>query len=161
MPRARALPRDVLRQRKGIGQETPKRLEADRASAFDRGAIARMFGGATRPAGDPTRKPKRQDRRWQRIQAEQLEREPYCRLCRAAGQQVPAVEVDHVQALADGGAFADSANLQSLCRPCHWQKTEDENAARARRKPRRVVRVKGCDLTGRPLDPEHWWNTQR
>jgi 5-methylcytosine-specific restriction protein A len=122
------------------------------------GITRRSSGAKPGPAADPTRRPKRQDRGWQRIQAEQLEREPSCRLCRAEGKQVQAVEVDHILALADGGSFADPANLQSLCRPCHWQKTENENARRTKRKPRRIVRVKGCDLDGRPLDPGHWWN---
>ena len=101
-----------------------------------------MFGGATKPgapAANPTRKPKRQDRRWQKLQAEQLEREPFCRLCAAEGKpQVKAFEVDHILALADGGSFDDPANLQSLCRLHHYQKTENENARRAGRKPRKV-----------------------
>jgi 5-methylcytosine-specific restriction enzyme A len=154
MARGRALSPAVLRQRRGIGTKATR--------ALDPGAISRAFGGDGKPGPkpDPTRKPRRQDRRWQAVQAAQLEREPYCRLCTAEGkQQVQAFEVDHITPLANGGAFDDPTNLQSLCRPCHWQKTEDENAARGRRKPRRVARVKGCDpATGMPLDPEHWWN---
>jgi 5-methylcytosine-specific restriction protein A len=154
----------IKRQRLGhqndvVGRTKP---EAGSARAFDPGAIARMFGdGARGPKPDPARAPKRQDRRWQRTQAEQLQREPYCRLCRAKGKQVRAEEVDHIRPLADGGSFSDLSNLQSLCRPCHYEKTERENAARAGRKPRRIVRIKGCDpLTGRRLDPDHWWNKE-
>ena len=104
MPRriSRADQRAIERQRKGIGTPPPP----PPPRAFVPSSIARMFGGATKPgpAASPTRKPKRQDRRWQKVQAEQLEREPFRRLCTAEGKpQVKAFEVDHILALADGG----------------------------------------------------------
>ena len=40
------------------------------------------------------------------------------------------LEVDHVTALADGGGEYDPANLQTLCRVCHFGKTKRENEAR-------------------------------
>ena len=155
MPRriSRADQRAIERQRQGIGTR-----------AFAPSSIARMFGGATKPGApvaDPTRKPKRQDRRWQKLQAEQLEREPFCRLCAAEGKgQVNAFEVDHILALADGGSFDDAANLQSLCRLHHYQKTENENARRAGRKPRKVrLRAPVDPATGMPMAGYgHWWN---
>jgi hypothetical protein len=140
-----------------------------RMTRADQRAIERQRRGAPRietpkgkpgPKPDPNRAPKRSDRRWQTIQAEQLEREPYCRICAGAGKRVKADEVDHVQALANGGIFADPANLQSLCRPCHYQKTEDENARRAGRRPRKVrERVTIDPATGLPLPGQaHWWS---
>jgi 5-methylcytosine-specific restriction protein A len=149
MARGFGLSPAALRQRLGLGRA--------KAPAKPREGEAKAPSTTTR---QPTRQPKRQNRRWQKIQAEQLRREPSCRLCRAEGKQTQALEVNHILALADGGSFDDPGNLQSLCRGCHWQKTETENAKRAGRKPRRVVRIKGCDpLTGRPLDPNHWWNS--
>jgi 5-methylcytosine-specific restriction endonuclease McrA len=37
--------------------------------------------------------------------------------CQSCGR--PAVDVHHITPLALGGAAADLANLQSLCKPCH------------------------------------------
>ena len=87
---------------------------------------------------DPNREPKRGDPRWGELRAAQLEREPYCRECAKAGKQTPATEVDHIAPLKDGGSFDEPDNHQSLCGRCHWQKTEDENARHAARKPRKV-----------------------
>jgi 5-methylcytosine-specific restriction endonuclease McrA len=124
-----------------------------------RRGVTKRTGAKPGPKPDPTRKPKRQDTRWQTIQADQLEREPYCRECARSGKRVPAVEVDHIVALADGGAFADPANLQSLCLWHHAQKTENENARRAGRKPRRIqLRAPVDPATGMPLPGYgHWW----
>lgn len=45
--------------------------------------------------------------------------------CRACGTRCPArlLDVDHIVELAVGGEALDSANLQTLCRPCHRRKT--------------------------------------
>ena len=168
MARRRELSPAVQRQRQGVGQKTPK-LEADGPRAFDPSAVTRMFEGGTKPGPgtDPTRKPKRQDRRWQKIQAAQLGREPFCRECAKTGKRVQAEQVDHITPLADGGPFDDPRNLQSLCLDCHTQKTHQENVIRRTGKPprrpaRRPVRIRGCDpLTGLPLDPNHWWNQDK
>ena len=36
------------------------------------------------------------------------------------------LEVDHIVSLAHGGALYDESNLQTLCRECHFFKTEQE-----------------------------------
>ena len=36
--------------------------------------------------------------------------------------------MDHVRPLDKGGAPLDLANLQALCRPCHFAKTGAENS---------------------------------
>ena len=41
------------------------------------------------------------------------------------------LEIDHVVALADGGADVDG-NVQVLCKPCHAIKTSRENSERQR-----------------------------
>ena len=56
--------------------------------------------------------------------------EPLCRECRKAGRIVPATDVDHRVARADGGTD-DRSNLQPLCHACHSRKTVRENGGRA------------------------------
>ena len=49
-----------------------------------------------------------------------------CQACGRAGR----LEVDHITPLDDGGAPYEPANLQVLCRICHFAKTKRENQAR-------------------------------
>lgn len=66
-------------------------------------------------------------RKWAVVRREVLERDGYrCRRCGRAGR----LEVDHVKPIAAGGSLYDLDNLQSLCRPCHFDKTRQENQAR-------------------------------
>jgi 5-methylcytosine-specific restriction endonuclease McrA len=68
--------------------------------------------------------------------APKLQREPNCKIC-----DEPANAVDHIIAIAEGGADLDPANLQSLCKRHHNTKTTHEGhagmkrAARQRRNP--------------------------
>ena len=78
---------------------------------------------------------------WRKIRARQLAAHPMSALCRSE----PATEVDQIVRLADGGSFADPANLRSACRWCHSQR----HAARPR------SRVNSA--TGFPTDASHWW----
>lgn len=69
-------------------------------------------------------------RAWQELRRAILARDRgLCQACKLAGRVTLASEVDHVQALADGGADAPE-NLQSLCPPCHLTKTRAEAARR-------------------------------
>lgn len=63
------------------------------------------------------------DARWRRLRDAHLAREPLCRMCRRVDRVSAAVLVDHITPIADGGAVLDDANLQSLCRRCHDDKT--------------------------------------
>lgn len=57
---------------------------------------------------------------WVRLRKRILERDGYrCRACGKPGR----LEVDHVIPLHQGGAALDPANLQTLCRTCHFLKT--------------------------------------
>ncbi len=70
------------------------------------------------------------DARWERLRAMHLASEPLCRMCKQAGRTTPAVLVDHITPINDGGAILDDRNLQSLCRSCHDDKTREDVAAR-------------------------------
>lgn len=59
-------------------------------------------------------------------------------------------ELDHIVPLIDGGSH-DPSNLQTLCVPCHREKTAGENRQRASRRATRVAQAETAD-TG--LEPE-------
>jgi 5-methylcytosine-specific restriction endonuclease McrA len=56
-------------------------------------------------------------RRWRKLRARQLKREPWSRLCPLGGERTKAVEVDDIIPLSKGGAPYDLANLRSVCEP--------------------------------------------
>jgi 5-methylcytosine-specific restriction protein A len=86
---------------------------------------------------------------WRKLRAQVLTEQPLCPDCEAIGHTRAAREVDH----ADGNAFNnDRSNLVGRCKPCHSRKTAREMG----RKP-----IKGCDINGIPLDPNHHWNRDR
>lgn len=60
-------------------------------------------------------------RAWQKLRMFVLRREPMCRSCGAA-----ANEVDHIRPRSMGGTD-DLDNLQPLCKPCHSRKTLKES----------------------------------
>ena len=65
--------------------------------------------------------------RWAIVRRRVLDRDLWrCQACGRAGR----LEVDHLVTLEGGGEAYDPANLQALCRPCHFAKTRAENAAR-------------------------------
>lgn len=93
---------------------------------------------------------------WARLRRAHLALEPLCRGCRAIGKLTMANTVDHVHPISDGGpAFPGHDGLASYCPACHSAKTARGAEAGAIRstKPRR-----GCDVHGKPLDPEHPWS---
>ena len=63
------------------------------------------------------------DTTWRKFRAEQLRREPLCRICTSAGRIVSGGVVDHI----DADTYNNSpANLQTLCKACHDKKTASE-----------------------------------
>lgn len=69
-------------------------------------------------------------KRWDKLRAAQLLREPFCRACAAAGVRTRATDVDHVTPHRGNIVlFFDSGNLQSLCHACHSRKTIREQQA--------------------------------
>jgi 5-methylcytosine-specific restriction enzyme A len=94
-------------------------------------------------------------RPWRKLRAWKLGENPICEECLKRGFAVPAVHVDHIVPLAKDPTLAlDSSNLQSLCKPCHTAKTNQEQTGR-KAKHWSEERV-GFD--GVPLDPQHPWN---
>jgi 5-methylcytosine-specific restriction enzyme A len=66
------------------------------------------------------------DADWQKLEARKLEADPWCERHKRRNVLRRAQLVDHVVALADGGARLAWDNLESLCRSCHGYKTADE-----------------------------------
>lgn len=71
-----------------------------------------------------------------------------CQICKREGRLTPALEVDHIVALCNGGDDSDE-NKQALCLACHEAKT------RADLGQKQVVEF-GAD--GMPTTPGHHWN---
>ena len=67
---------------------------------------------------------------WRRLRKLKLAVMPICEICYAQGRITPAVLVDHIVEIKDGGAPLDMANLQSVCQRCHNKKTAQEHAKR-------------------------------
>lgn len=93
--------------------------------------------------------------RWKRVRANQLAREPLCRLCIEEGQNIPrpAHHVDHKTPISAGGAPFDPANLQSLCHAHHSEKTALDKVGIAFDD----WELRGCYPDGSPRDPSHPW----
>lgn len=65
---------------------------------------------------------------WRKLRASILERDDYlCLLCKANGHVTEATDVDHIIPREQGGTD-DPTNLQSLCSPCHKEKTAKEDS---------------------------------
>jgi 5-methylcytosine-specific restriction enzyme A len=82
---------------------------------------------------------------WQRLRKLKLNVNTLCEMCFPRGRLEPAVHVDHIVAIKDGGeAFPPLDGLMSLCLPCHNEKTFGKRDV-----------FKGCGADGLPLDQSH------
>ena len=89
-------------------------------------------------------------RRWRRRSRQFLAEHPLCRFCEQQGRVTLARVVDHIEPhRGDPEKFWDQANWQPLCKT-------DHDAAKAELE--RTGKLRGCDASGRPLDPNHPWN---
>jgi 5-methylcytosine-specific restriction protein A len=94
--------------------------------------------------------------RWQRLRKLKLQERPLCGACLQVGRIESAVVVDHRVRIKGGGdPFPALDQLASLCARCHNTKTRAEQAGEEN------WLVKGCDVFGYPLDPNHPWNRER
>lgn len=76
----------------------------------------------------PARAPKDTDRfylsiTWRHFRAWYLSKHPLCEQCEKEGRITPAVMVDHIVEIKDGGALTSESNAQALCWKCHGVKT--------------------------------------
>jgi 5-methylcytosine-specific restriction endonuclease McrA len=87
--------------------------------------------------------------RWQKARVTWLREHPLCADHLKRGQYVPAEVVDHITPhRGDMKLFWDRKNWQSLCKRCH-------DAAKQAEESGGVIR--GCDVSGLPIDPNHHW----
>lgn len=66
----------------------------------------------------------------QRMRAEVMAEEPFCRRCLEKGEQVRSDVVDHIVPLAFGGG-EERSNKQALCNACHDEKSKIERQTSA------------------------------
>lgn len=90
---------------------------------------------------------------WLKLRRMKLQQDPLCEWCKRTGKLEPATDVDHIVPVSKGGAPLDLDALQSLCHACHSRKTQRDMGNTD--KP-----MKGCDVRGVPLDPNHPWNRE-
>jgi len=87
--------------------------------------------------------------RWQKAREAFLREHPLCADHLARGQLVAATVVDHIKPhKGDRKLFWCRKNWQSLCKHCHDSIKQAEE---------RSGIIRGCDLSGIPLDPSHPW----
>ncbi len=80
------------------------------------------------------------------------------RTCSVDGCAKRAGHVDHVTPRRRGGAAFDPANLRALCHGHHSSKTAAADGGFGNTPGVWRPVVRGCDASGRPLDPSHPWN---
>ena len=89
---------------------------------------------------------------WRRLRTGALDRDGHT--CAVPGCKVKATVVDHVVGRRSGGTDT-LANLRCLC--AHHDSQIKETSSGKRKNNGKPYLV-GCDATGKPLDPGHWWN---
>ena len=67
---------------------------------------------------------------WKSLRNYKIQLNPLCENCESKGLTEPAREIDHIEAIKDGGKNLSLRNLQSLCRSCHASKSAKEGHAR-------------------------------
>ena len=87
--------------------------------------------------------------KWQAYRTRFLRENPTCKLCHQAGRLTRATVVDHIQPhKGDKRLFWLRSNHQPLCKSCHDGAKQQLEATGS---------LRGCDASGRPLDPNHHW----
>ena len=98
------------------------------------------------------RDPYYNSRDWKQLRQATLLRDLY--RCGVSGCRNTATHVDHIISRRQGGPDT-LENLRCLCADHDNQVKEDSSGKRRSDGQAHVV---GCDASGRPLDPDHWWN---
>ena len=60
---------------------------------------------------------------WRKFRDWYITRHPVCEMCEREQRLTPAVMVDHILEISDGGALTSEDNAQALCWKCHGMKT--------------------------------------
>jgi hypothetical protein len=156
--------RAIERQRRGQTKPSVMALEpappAGVAGAAPR--VKRPYDVTNRPRRTARASGARGDydsARWKREAPAFLQANPDC----ACGCGRRATIVDHIEPVRASGdpRFFDQANWQGLARdPCHIQKSADDRAKAAGRKPRKIRKRVAIDpVTGLPLPgQDHPWS---
>lgn len=63
---------------------------------------------------------------WKAVRQIKLREQPLCEECQKNGILTPAVLVDHIRPINEGGEKLSMRNLQSLCEKCHNKKSARE-----------------------------------
>lgn len=125
------------------------------------GVLVHGAAGSRCPAHEQQQKPDWDQRRgsstargygadWRRLRDRKLRADPLCEDCKERGETTLATEVHHIIRFSERPELRlDWNNLRSLCEPCH----DAHSAAERSGKP-----MRGCDVNGNPLDPDHHWN---
>jgi len=95
-------------------------------------------------------------RRWERVRAHQLRKEPLCKFCLDHGRVTPATIADHTvpwkRGLPDDAMRFWTTPLQSLCKRCHDSLKKQVEFQGYHR---------GINNQGFPIDPNHPFNKPR
>lgn len=94
---------------------------------------------------------------WRRLRAAVLQRDVKCS---TPGCYRASTVADHIKPRAQGGADA-LPNLRGLCASCHGRVTASADGGygnTVHKRSKRRVALPGCDASGTPNDPGHWWN---
>lgn len=94
---------------------------------------------------------------WKKTRRLYLSLHPLCEVCLKMDRITPASQVDHIQAIEDGGAPFDMDNLMALCLRHHSRKTALRDRGFGNRRSKKPV-IPGCGTDGLPIDPGHHWN---
>lgn len=67
---------------------------------------------------------------WRKLARAHKRANPLCVRCKEKGMITPVTDTDHIKAVRDGGDPLAWDNLQSLCKPCHLDKSNTERKNR-------------------------------
>lgn len=96
-------------------------------------------------------------KQWRQLRKLYLSLHPICEVCRKMERVTAASQVDHVQAIEEGGAAFDMSNLMALCQRHHSRKTVLRDRGFGHQASKKPL-IPGCGVDGRPVDPCHHWN---
>lgn len=86
---------------------------------------------------------------WKRIRRHQLSSDPLCKFCRQMGRTTAANVCDHITPHKGDEAKFYGGPFQSLCKACHDGAKQSQD---------KTGRLRGCDVNGNPVDPNHTWH---